>query len=141
MIETETICNHFRQNHLWGAWAGSSGSLYFRCIIGGGHSAAPIAARTCRLTDLRALRTNRRGRPPEIGDRAIFTLAPIAGVNRRPKVNRPPEAELWRKFEIARPLILGALLDATCRSVICRLNRGKGWAGTSFLSKKCLLTL
>jgi hypothetical protein len=73
----------------------------------------PIAARTCRLTDLRALRTNRRGRPPEIGDRAIFTLAPIAGVNRRLKVNRPPEAELWRKFEIARPLILGALLDAT----------------------------
>jgi hypothetical protein len=44
---------------------------------------------------------------PDLGDRAIFlTLTPIAEVNRR------PEAELWREFEIARPLILGALLDA-----------------------------
>jgi hypothetical protein len=39
---------------------------------------------------------------PDLGDRAIFlTLAPIAD-----------EAELWREFEIARPRILGALLDA-----------------------------
>jgi hypothetical protein len=44
---------------------------------------------------------------PDLGDRAIFlTLAPIAETDRR------PEAELWREFEIARPLILGALLDA-----------------------------
>ena len=33
-------------------------------------------------------------------------MAPIAETDRR------PEAELWREFEIARPLILGALLDA-----------------------------
>jgi hypothetical protein len=44
---------------------------------------------------------------PDLGDRAIFlTLAPIGEAQRR------PENELWRKFEIARPHILGALLDA-----------------------------
>jgi hypothetical protein len=44
---------------------------------------------------------------PDLGDRAIFlTLAPI------PETDRRPEGELWREFEIARPLILGALLDA-----------------------------
>ena len=43
---------------------------------------------------------------PDLGDRAIFiTLPAIAETDRR------PEAELWREFEIARPLILGALLD------------------------------
>jgi len=44
---------------------------------------------------------------PDLGDRAIFlTLAPIGEAQRR------PESELWREFEIARPHILGALLDA-----------------------------
>jgi hypothetical protein len=44
---------------------------------------------------------------PDLGDRAIFlTLAPIGEVQRR------PESELWREFEIARPRMLGALLDA-----------------------------
>jgi hypothetical protein len=44
---------------------------------------------------------------PDLGDRAIFlTLPPIGDAQRR------PEAELWRDFEIARPGILGALLDA-----------------------------
>jgi hypothetical protein len=44
---------------------------------------------------------------PDLGDRAIFlTLAPIGEALRR------PENELWREFEIARPRILGALLDA-----------------------------
>src|SRR5262245_37598777 len=44
---------------------------------------------------------------PDLGDRAIFlTLAPIGDVQRR------PEHELWREFEIARPHMLGALLDA-----------------------------
>jgi len=43
---------------------------------------------------------------PDLGDRAIFlTLAPLGEAQRR------PETELWREFEIARPLILGALLD------------------------------
>jgi hypothetical protein len=44
---------------------------------------------------------------PDLADRAIFlTLPPIDAAQRR------PEAELWREFEIARPRILGALLDA-----------------------------
>src|SRR5262249_40489744 len=44
---------------------------------------------------------------PDLGDRAIFlTLPPIGEAQRR------PETELWREFEIARPGILGALLDA-----------------------------
>jgi hypothetical protein len=43
---------------------------------------------------------------PDLGDRAIvLTLAPIADADRR------PEADLWPQFEIARPGILGALLD------------------------------
>jgi hypothetical protein len=42
----------------------------------------------------------------DLSDRAIvLTLAPIADADRR------PEADLWRRFEIARPGILGALLD------------------------------
>jgi hypothetical protein len=44
---------------------------------------------------------------PDLGDRAIFlTLGPIGEAQRR------PESELWREFAIARPRILGALLDA-----------------------------
>jgi hypothetical protein len=44
---------------------------------------------------------------PDLGDRAIFlTLAPIGEAQRR------LESELWREFEIARPRMLGALLDA-----------------------------
>jgi hypothetical protein len=44
---------------------------------------------------------------PDLGDRAIFlTLTPIGEAKRR------PESELWREFEIARPRILGALIDA-----------------------------
>jgi len=44
---------------------------------------------------------------PDLGDRAIFlTLPPIGDAQRR------PEGELWHAFEIARPRILGALLDA-----------------------------
>jgi hypothetical protein len=44
---------------------------------------------------------------PDLADRAIFlTLPPI------PERERRPESELWRDFELARPGILGALLDA-----------------------------
>ena len=54
---------------------------------------------------------------PDLGDRAIFlTLGPIAEAQRR------PEIELWREFEIERPRILGALLDAVVhglRAMVC----------------------
>jgi hypothetical protein len=52
---------------------------------------------------------------PDLGDRAIFlTLAPIGEALRR------PENELWREFEIARPRILGALLDAAVHGLRTR---------------------
>jgi hypothetical protein len=52
---------------------------------------------------------------PDLGDRAIFlTLTPIGEAQRR------PEAELWREFEVARPRILGALLDAVVHGLRTR---------------------
>src|SRR5256712_7228581 len=55
---------------------------------------------------------------PDLGDRAIFlTLAPIGEAQRR------LESELWREFEIARPRILGALLDAAVHG-LRTLGRG-----------------
>ena len=44
---------------------------------------------------------------PDLGDRAIFLTLPPIG-----EAQRHPESQLWRKFEIARPHMLGALLDA-----------------------------
>jgi hypothetical protein len=56
-------------------------------------------------------------RRPDLADRAIFlTLPPIAEEQRR------PEQELWRKFEVARPRILGALLEAAAHG-LCELSR------------------
>jgi hypothetical protein len=44
----------------------------------------------------------------DLADRTIFlTLGPIEEAQRR------SETELWREFELARPAVLGALLDAT----------------------------
>src|SRR5262245_22723448 len=49
---------------------------------------------------------------PDLGDRAIFlTLPPIGDAQRR------PEGELWRQFELVRPHILGALLDAVAHGL------------------------
>ena len=49
---------------------------------------------------------------PDLGDRGIFlTLPPIGEAQRR------SETELWREFEIARPRMLGALLDAVVRGL------------------------
>ena len=49
---------------------------------------------------------------PDLADRAILLmLAPIAERQRR------PETALWREFELARPRILGALLDAAARGL------------------------
>jgi hypothetical protein len=48
----------------------------------------------------------------DLADRAVFlTLGPIAEEQRR------SETELWRKFELARPAILGALLDAAAHGL------------------------
>jgi hypothetical protein len=49
---------------------------------------------------------------PDLADRAILlTLAPIA------KRQRRPEHALWWEFELARPHILGALLDAAAQGL------------------------
>jgi hypothetical protein len=49
---------------------------------------------------------------PDLADRTILlTLAPIVERQRR------PETALWREFELARPHILGALLDATAHGL------------------------
>ena len=51
----------------------------------------------------------------DLADRAIFlTMGSLADEQRR------PEAELWRKFELARPRILGALLDAVAHGLRMR---------------------
>jgi hypothetical protein len=51
-------------------------------------------------------------RRPDLADRAIFlTLTAIGEEQRR------PEQELWREFEIARPRLLGALLDAAAHGL------------------------
>jgi hypothetical protein len=51
-------------------------------------------------------------RRPDLADRAIFlTLPAITEEHRR------PEEELWQEFEIARPRILGALLDAAAHGL------------------------
>jgi hypothetical protein len=59
---------------------------------------------------------------PDLGDRAIFlTLAPIREAQRR------LESELWSEFEIARPRILGALLDAVVHGlrIVHRIHRDR----------------
>jgi len=49
---------------------------------------------------------------PDLADRALFlTLEPI------PKGNRRTEAEIWSAFEIERPRIFGALLDAVSKGI------------------------
>jgi hypothetical protein len=54
-------------------------------------------------------------RRPDLADRAIvLTLPPISDAQRR------PEAELWAEFELARPSILGALLDGVAHGLARR---------------------
>jgi hypothetical protein len=51
----------------------------------------------------------------DLADRAIFlTMQSLSGDQRR------PEAELWYEFELARPRILGALLDALAHGLRTR---------------------
>jgi len=52
---------------------------------------------------------------PDLADRSVFvSLPPIREEQRR------PEAALWREFERKRPLILGALLNATAHGLNMR---------------------
>src|SRR5215467_2900198 len=52
---------------------------------------------------------------PDLADRAIIlTLPPISNAQRR------PEAELWSDFELARPRILGVLLDVVAHGLTRR---------------------
>jgi len=44
---------------------------------------------------------------PDLADRALFLILPSIS-----EAQRRPEKELWREFELARPRLLGALLDA-----------------------------
>jgi hypothetical protein len=56
---------------------------------------------------------------PDLADRAIFlTLAPIGDRKRQ------PEAKLWRDFDRARPVILGALLDLAAHGLKLRQRIG-----------------
>ncbi len=63
---------------------------------------------------------------PDLADRALFLTLPSLS-----EAQRRPEQELWQEFELARPRLLGALLDAAshglralprCASIGCR-----GW--------------
>jgi hypothetical protein len=49
---------------------------------------------------------------PDLADRAIFLSLPAID-----QVQRRAEAELWSEFEIARPRILGALLNAAAHGL------------------------
>jgi hypothetical protein len=49
---------------------------------------------------------------PDLGDRAIFLTLDSIG-----ETQRQAENELWREFHIARPRILGALLDAVAHGL------------------------
>jgi hypothetical protein len=50
---------------------------------------------------------------PDLADRSIFlTVPPVADARRQ------SEQELWRQFELARPRILGALLDLVVQGYV-----------------------
>jgi hypothetical protein len=49
---------------------------------------------------------------PDLADRAIFVTLPHV-----PEHRRRPEKEMWRDFELVRPQVLGALLDAAVRGL------------------------
>jgi hypothetical protein len=84
------------------------------------------------------MRCERTGAPPA-GNRGPCHI--YLGTHRGSEPSSPSEPSsgggaFGANSKIARPLILGALLDATWGSVMCRVNRGKGRAGTSFFVQK-----
>src|SRR5207244_3955429 len=73
---------------------------------------------------------------PDLADRAIqLMLGPIAERQRR------PEDALWREFELVRPHILGALLDAAAHGLRMlphvRLQRLPRMADFAFWATAC----
>ncbi len=80
----------------------SGGSFAVRRLYTDGDEVLFEAARPIVLNGIEEVITR-----PDLADRAIFvTLEPISERRRR------TERELWRDFELQRPAILGALLDA-----------------------------
>ena len=72
----------------------------------------------------------------DLAERGIFlTLAPIS------EQQRCSESELWRQFEIARPRLLGALLDAAvqaCRPCQVFVSRAcRGWPTSALWATAC----
>src|SRR6516162_11212353 len=75
---------------------------------------SPIRTKFCLRPPDRSFSTGSRisSPSPDLADRAILLmLAPIAERQRR------PENALWREFELARPHILGALLDVAAHGL------------------------
>jgi hypothetical protein len=66
-----------------------------------------VAVRPCILNGIEDVVTR-----PDLADRAIFLMLETIA-----KHQRQPEAHLWAEFERARPLILGALLDAVAHGL------------------------
>ena len=80
----------------------SGGSFAVRRLYTDGEEVLFEAARPVVLNGIEEVITR-----PDLADRAVFvTLDPISEQRRR------PERELWQHFELTRPAILGALLDA-----------------------------
>jgi hypothetical protein len=85
----------------------SGGAFALRRLYTDQHEVLFTAARPVILNGIEDVITR-----PDLADRAILlTLPPI---NKR---QRRPEHALWREFELARPRILGALLDAAAHGL------------------------
>ena len=80
----------------------SGGSFALRQLYTDNEETLFEAARPAILNGIEDIITR-----PDLADRAIFVSLPYV-----PEARRRPEGEMWREFEIARPLILGALLEA-----------------------------
>ena len=78
-------------------------------------SSTPMRTRCCSMPRARSFSTASRtsSRRPDLADRAhLSDLGAHRGAQRRRS-----ESELWREFELARPRILGALLDAAAHGL------------------------
>jgi hypothetical protein len=73
---------------------------------------------------------------PDLADRALFLTLPCLS-----EVRRRPEKELWQEFELARPCLLGALLDAVSHGLRAlpqvRLDRLPRMADVALWARAC----